>query len=237
MNTIPRWRVWLANALMGRRSWMRLVSYAPNTPRWKRWWYRFKPPPAPPMRPVQRQPWMSAPDDELGVAVPMQHKVAVGADAVIVLTECVAYTTGFLLGVGIRKRREPEPIQLPARRGFAPPGPSDEMSIEVGIRFSDGRETAKSGPGPSDAVSSWWREWSEGKDPPPPAGPIVGMGGGGGGGRRWEMDYWVWPLPPDGPMTVTCDWPAGGVPKGEVSLDGAAIRRAGLNSEKLWSDG
>lgn len=174
---------------------------------------------------------MSSPDDELGVAVPMQHKLATGAEAVIVVTDCVAFTTGFTLRVGIRKKHEPEPMRFPTAQ------PSDEMSLEVGVRFSDGRETARAGTGPNDAVSSWYRAWSEGKDPPAPPGPIIGMGGGGGGGKRWDMHYWVWPLPPDGPMTITCRWPVGGISGGTVEVDGSAIRRAGLTSEKLWTDG
>jgi hypothetical protein len=173
---------------------------------------------------------MSSPDDELGVAVPMQHKVASSAEAIVVLTDCVAFTTGFSLGVGIRKKHEPPPMPFPRAR------PSDEMSLEVGVRFSDGRETARAGHGPSEALGSWYRDWSEGKDPPAPIGPIIGMGGWGGGSKRWDMRYWVWPLPPDGPMTITCRWPAGGVPNGAVEVDGSAIRRAGLSSEKLWSE-
>jgi hypothetical protein len=50
------------------------------------------------------------------------------------------------------------------------------------------------------------------------------------------MRYWVWPLPPDGPVTITCNWPAGGIPGGVVEVDGSAIRRAGRSSENLWSD-
>jgi hypothetical protein len=180
---------------------------------------------------------MGPPDDELGVAVPMQHRIASGEEAVVVLTACVAYTSGFSLGIGIRKKREPEPVRFPAAGGFPPPRPSepDEMSLEIGIRFSDGRETDRFGRGLSDEVTSWYRAWHEGQNPPTPAGPIIGPGGGGGGGRRWDMTYWIYPLPPDGPMTITCRWPAGGVPEGAVEVDGTAIRGAGLNSEELWS--
>lgn len=240
MERIPRWRWWLASLLTGRRSWNAYAYlYPAGTPWWKRWWYRFKPPPGPPVRPFQRQEWMSPPEDELGVPVPMRHKVASSPEAVVVLTDCVAFTTGFYLGVGIRKRHEPKPVRFVGVRGLPPPRPSqpDEMSIEVGVRFSDGRETSRSRRGPADEVSSWYRAWSEGLDPPAPAGPIVSMGSGGGGGRQWDMRYWVWPLPSDGPMTVTCQWPTGSVPGGAVEVDGSAIKRAGLSSEKLWSDG
>ena len=35
-----------------------------------------------------------------------------------------------------------------------------------------------------------------------------------------DMSYWIYPLPPDGPMTTTCKWPAGGVPDAVVEVDG-----------------
>ena len=41
-----------------------------------------------------------------------------------------------------------------------------------------------------------------------PEGPVLwGMGGGGGGGS-WRQDFWVWPLPPSGPLR----WRASGRP-------------------------
>lgn len=231
MKRIPGWRMWLASVLMGRRPRRAYSAFYPaGTPRWKRWWYRFRPPPAPPFRPFPHRPWMGPPDDEIGVAVPMQHRVASSAEAVVVLTDCVAYTNGFTLDVGIRKKHEPAPLRVPPSR------PSDEMSLELGIRFSDGRDTARSGHGPSDEAMAWHRAWAEGGEPAEPAGPVIGPTSGGGGGRRWDMRYWIWPLPPDGPATITCRWPAGGVPGGAVEVDGTAIRRAGLSSEKLWTD-
>ena len=177
-------------------------------------------------------PWHGPPEDELGVGVPLQARIASGPDAVVVLNGCVAFTTGFQLWVGIRRREEPPPIPDPrARRG---PYEPVEMSLALGVRFVDGRSTSGSGRGLGHEASSYWKAWSEGKEPAVPVGPIVGASGGGGGGRRWDMHYWVWPLPPDGPMTITCEWPLGGIASGEVVVDGTRIRQAGEVSEKLW---
>lgn len=225
MNRTAGWRWWLASALMGRRPLaMRAVFVPVGTPAWKRWWYRFRPPTGYAPLPGSRPPvptWPEIPDDELGVAVPMQHVVASGDEAAVVLSSCVAYTTGFQLGVGIRKKRAPEPIRYPPGPRHAPP----EMSLDVGVRFSDGRESTSAG----------WGRGPTLKDPEP-AGPVIGRRSGGGGGRHWDMNYWVWPLPPGGPLTITCHWPAGGVPDGSVEVDGSAIREAGGRSQKLWSD-
>ena len=238
MNRIAGWRWWLASVLTGRRHW---TGYAPvhvpaGTPRWKRFWYRVKPPPPPPHRPVPRQPWMGPPEDEMGVGLTMQRRVSAGPEAVVILTGCVAFTAGFSLCLGIRRKEEPEWVRNPPMRGRPPGRLSDEMSLDLAVRFSDGREASMSGRGLSSPVLDWYRAWHDGENPPTPPGPIIGPSSGGGGGKRWDMNYWIYPLPPDGPMTITCKWPAGGVPDAVVEVDGSAIRRAGLSSEKLWME-
>jgi len=44
---------------------------------------------------------------------------------------------------------------------------------------------------------------------------------------------WTWPLPPDGPLELVCEWPAGGIPVTAIELDGTAIRAAGLRATPL----
>ena len=231
MNRIARWRLWLASVIIGqqRRS-VRFVFVPSGTP----WWKRFRPPTGYAPLPGSQPPilrLLTTPEDELGVAVPMQHLLASGDEAVVVLTTCVAYTTGFLLGVGIRKKREPDPVPFPPRH-YEP----IEMSMGLGISFSDGRASATSPTGVQEQVMSYTSAYAAGENPPEPEGPVIGRLGGGGGGRRWDMNFWVWPLPPDGPMTITCRWPARGLPEGSVEVDGLAIRRAGEASRKLWND-
>ncbi|MFI0719736.1 hypothetical protein [Streptomyces sp. NPDC021224] len=56
--------------------------------------------------------------------------------------------------------------------------------------------------------------------------------GGSGNNALWESRYWVHPLPPDGPVTVTVGEP--GEPGGSIDLSGAAIRAAAAECEQLW---
>ena len=81
---------------------------------------------------------------------------------------------------------------------------------------------------------AYYTAWREGLEPEVPLGPVIGHGSGGGGGKRWDCDYWVWPLPPDGPLTVSCEWLAAGVELSSTEVDGGAIRRAGASSKGLW---
>jgi hypothetical protein len=92
----------------------------------------------------------------------------------------------------------------------------DEMLL-FGIEFSDGRKATNVG-------GSW-----PGEDEP--EGPALwGMGGGGGGGS-WRQVFWVWPLPPPGPVGLVCEWPAAGLAlarqevAAQILLDAAARAR------------
>lgn len=111
-----------------------------------------------------------------------------------------------------------------------------EMSLDLGVSFADGRQSTASGRGMHEQVRAYMEAFAAGENPPELAGPVIGRRGGGGGGRRYDMSFWVWPLPPDGPLTISCHWPEGGVRDGSVEVDGSAIRDAGRRSQKLWAD-
>jgi hypothetical protein len=65
-------------------------------------------------------------------------------------------------------------------------------------------------------------------------GPVVMARGGKWGGHRstdddFDLSYTVWPLPPNGPMTLTFDWRAIGIKGSEVTIDGELARRLGIS--------
>jgi hypothetical protein len=47
---------------------------------------------------------------------------------------------------------------------------------------------------------------------------------GGGGGKRWDFHYWVRRLPPEGNLTLACEWPARGMSLTKHELDRFAAR-------------
>jgi hypothetical protein len=68
---------------------------------------------------------------------------------------------------------------------------------------------------------------------PPEAG--IRSWGGIGHHRRWVKTYWVWPLPPPGPMRFLCEWPTEKIPLREISIDGALLVEAAGTTEALWA--
>ena len=59
-----------------------------------------------------------------------------------------------------------------------------------------------------------------------PPGPLLWPGGGGGGGDRWDQSYWLWPLPPPGPVAFVVEWPSEGIELTRHELDAAPILEA-----------
>src|SRR5438094_8865607 len=101
--------------------------------------------------PVRDQPppvprWGAPPDDEVGVAVAARMVLASQPRLFIAVTDCVAYSNGFTLGIAVRSKDEiqPEKLGFGARRGHG-----DDAGLQVTIRFSDGRGPSGDGPGPN----------------------------------------------------------------------------------------
>ena len=66
-----------------------------------------------------------------------------------------------------------------------------------------------------------------------PDGPVLSPSrGGGGGGGRWRHGFWVWPLPPEGPLAFVCEWPVAGIPETRTEIDSALVRDAASRSRR-----
>lgn len=60
------------------------------------------------------------------------------------------------------------------------------------------------------------------------------LGGGGRFHRHW--DFYLWPLPPRGRLTLVADWPAEGIPETYTELDAGEIRAAASRAVVVWRD-
>jgi hypothetical protein len=186
------------------------------------------PRPAPPEPVRQRRPvWMRS-DAVIPGSVP--------ADVILIRTEQVAvaigsvrvYPNGFEFTLHTRLRHEDEsgpgtadPLE---RHGRMRGGQMPDDVLRLGVLYADGRRTATTAGHPF---------FDEDAD----ADRLVLLqGGGGGDGRRWDGDFWVYPLPPEGPVTFVASWPKHGVAETRVELDGAAIREAAGHAVTLWPE-
>jgi hypothetical protein len=193
----------------------------------------FEPPPPPREEETQRraQPiWMGPPDNVLGVGLPIRLLLARTDEVAVLVDQVSAYPTGFTFEISLHLREEPEdPMDLSeVLHGSMrwPRKASQELPPDLfrfGIRFADGSKVTNIDPG------RWPQETGD-----EPFGPLLVGRGGGGGGARWEQGFWVWPLPPEGPLAFVCEWPAHGIPLTEHEIDGTRIREAASAAEVLW---
>jgi hypothetical protein len=189
------------------------------------------PPPPPPLflpRVEYRQPaWLGPPANVLPGVVPVELLVARTDEAAVAVTGIRAYPTGFGFTLSVRLRRLP-PRQhqdpYPFDVAFEGDRLADEF-LRFGVEFADGAK-----------ATNLPRYDLHRDDDTEPAPPVLTAHGGGGGGTAWDMDQWVWPLPPEGPLAFVCEWPAHQLGESRVELDASLLLRAAERAATLWPD-
>ncbi len=190
----------------------------------------FEPPPPPPVpepEPQPRPPWMGAPEGTLPGAVALELVLARNDRAAICLTRLGAYPTGFTLDLLVfttDDALDPNLFGL-RRRGLGPstPGEIPPEVLRFGIQFADGSKATNISRRPPSP-----------RDDPEPEGPLIFPGGGTGGGSSWSQHLWVWPLPPTGPLSVVCEWPAAGIELTRHELDAQLVLDAVQRAQVIF---
>ncbi|MEC3980022.1 hypothetical protein [Amycolatopsis sp. H20-H5] len=96
----------------------------------------------------------------------------------------------------------------------------DYNALLVGVLFADGtRASSETISVPSAAQ---------------PGGPVLRAKGLGGTQFQVEHEIFLWPLPPEGPLTVIVQWLHRGIAETHTELDGAAIRAAAKDAGEIW---
>jgi hypothetical protein len=128
--------------------------------------------------------------------------------------------------VGVRCWPDGVSMDLHLMRRQLTNGDADEWGFRFGVMTSEGRRAAarEFPPGPRPAPA---QDGSE-----PVLRPI--FGGGGRFHRRWE--FYLWPLPPKGRLTMVADWPAEGIREMYTELDAGDIRSAAARAVVVWRD-
>jgi hypothetical protein len=169
--------------------------------------------------------WTGPSELLLGNWVLAQELLAKTDEAAIVLRGLCAYPNGFEFQISFLGRPPHTPQMHHAlfaryRGGYGP---------RFGFEFSDGRRAGQ---------STRQGGFNVPKDENGiPTEPVMMPRGGGGGGGEFRQNFWVWPLPPDGPLVLHFDWPDRDIPDTTVQLDGTAVRRAGQSALELWPSG
>lgn len=184
--------------------------------------------PAPPHEPEadaepSRSPWDGPPRGVLPGYSSQRATIFRTDQSILLVNDFRVYPIGltFSLNLVLRKRNEDladMPWDLHRRRRVPDPLPDD--LLRFGILFANG--------------SKWTNLGRQIPDPRhEPDRPVVRGQGGSGGDESWRTDFWMWPLPTDGPLTFVASWPAYDVPESTATIDGAELRRCAEAAEVI----
>jgi hypothetical protein len=177
-----------------------------------------------------RRPAWQRPETVIPGSVPGDVVLVRTEELAVAVGSVRAYPNGFEFTVHVRHRSTGEdggpgmthPFEW-HRHGRGDVAPADVLRL--GVLYADGRRTATTARHPS---------WPGDADD---AGRLILQQGGGGGNEHgWDNDFWVHPLPPDGPVTLVTSWLEHDVAETRAELDGAAIREAATRAVILWPD-
>ena len=137
-----------------------------------------------------------------------------------------AYPNGFEFTVQVRLRQEvffwgkgPLDWLADPRTRRAP-----EQALRLGVRYADGRRARTTSHRPTIF------DESDGEH------LVLLQVGSGGTERQWDGNFWVHPLPPDGPVTFVASWLLHQVAETRTELDSSAIHEAAGHAVILWPD-
>jgi hypothetical protein len=92
---------------------------------------------------------------------------------------------------------------------------AERQSFQISLQLADGSKVTSGG--------------RHGDDEP--TGPILQSHGGGGSSHHVVLRWWVWPLPPSGPLQFICQL---GTAETRVSMDAQLILAASHQSVQVW---
>ncbi len=173
---------------------------------------------------------MGPPHGVLPGVVALDLVLAETSDHVVAITRLSAYPTGlgFDLVVMARTYDGADPLlfgrhERGRRKAWDATGALDPDELRYGVLFSDGRKATSVGrrpPGPPDERGE--------------RTITLQARGGGGSDRSWHQEAWIWPLPPPGPLTFVCEWPAVGIAETRVAVDASVVTEAAARARVVW---
>jgi hypothetical protein len=144
--------------------------------------------------------------------VPVALLVARTDTHAVLIDNLLVYPTGFDFDLAVRFR------------AGRPAGTRDHLwedPLRLEVRFADGRRA-------DNDPRSWPRPSGDQlPDPPLLYQSTIGRDGG---------HVWLWGLPPPGPLTFACEWPAQQIPPSQAVVDAGLVLAAAARAQTLWPD-
>jgi hypothetical protein len=200
------------------------------------------PEPAPVDDPVEQvlPAWNGPPEDVLPGVVPVELVIGRSQTTVVRLSGIRAYPTGLDMRLDVRVRGPVRRRDLQAEVFDGPYAHDRDRDWQNG-RLKWGFELA--GGSRVTNVDFWGMEGGYQPAEPwhnhperEPSRPVLRAGGGSAGDRSASREYWLWPLPPGGPLLIVCEWPDQGIAQTVQSLDAEPFRAAAARAQSLWAD-
>lgn len=176
-------------------------------------------------QPVEQRAWdaRNGPPEGwvLPVVLPWVRVLGESDKARIALVGVRCWPAGVGLTLHVLRRWAP-PVR---RQGleFPPPEPST-WAFRFGLRFADGRTAI--------APNRLHDRPHQDLD-----GAVRLRPCGGGGSQFFRHhDFYLWPVPPIGRLTLVVDWPAEQIPETHTELDATEIRSGTKRARVIWPD-
>lgn len=172
------------------------------------------------------KPWHGPPPGTVPATVPVDRVVARSDDVAIAVTSLEVYPAGLQLAIVAFARPDTEQrdgLDLALFHHQHSRGELSDEVLRVGVAYADGRK-----------ATNLQHEFAFPR--PDEDGVVFRTEGGGGGGDRYAQTYWIWPIPPEGPLSVVCQWPAHRIPVSRLDIDGDLIRNAAGRAQIVFSE-
>jgi len=166
---------------------------------------------------LHRHPQSGPPGDEVGMLALSSFVLARTPEVVVAVRGITAYSDGLHLALVVisADHVRTEDVAYSLQEFSRSPG-----RFRIGLAFSDGRKVTS---GQRDSPDIEERSAAQ-----------LTLLGAGQQGLLWSGEYWLWPLPPAGPLIVGCRWPDRGIPETLVQIDPEPLLRAAALSRSVW---
>ena len=161
------------------------------------------------------------PQDEVGVLALASFVLARTLDVAVAVRSVTAFSDGLQLSVVVlfADEQAAEDVTWSLQDYGRSPG-----RFRLGCAYSDGRRATT---GRSDSPDV---------EKPGDETPHLVLLSSTASPLMWAGEYWLWPLPPAGPLVLGCRWPDRRIPETLAQLDAGPLLAAAESSRPVWEE-